>query len=375
MKSYDLVIVGVGAMGSSALYHASRRGLKVLGIERFGEVPHEQGSHHGSTRIIRKAYFEHPGYVPLLLRAYELWEQLEREVDEKLIVKCGGLMIGSPTSEVVTGAILAAQRHELTYEVLSKQDVQRRYPFFALDDTQQAVFEPDAGYLFSELAVKAHVQQAIKAGAELKLGCQVAGWSKSGDGVEIQISGETVYADKLLLTVGAWAPNFIDKSRFQVERQVLHWFEPEEASTAGLPIYIVEEQDGSTFYGFPNIPLQGLKVAIHHGGENCTADTVDRVVHPADIKRMRFALSRRIPSLAASRLIKTSACMYTNTPDFHFIVGPHPEEENVILGLGYSGHGFKFSSVMGELLVKMALGENTIQVPEIFAPDRFAQAR
>lgn len=371
MKSYDLVVIGLGAMGSSALYHAARRGIKVLGVEQFHEVPHENGSHHGSTRVIRKAYFEHPGYVPLLLRAYELWERLEREIGERLLVKSGGLMIGPPTGEVVSGALLAAQRHGLPYERYTRQEVQKRYPVFALDDNQEAVFEPDAGYLFSEVAVRSHIRQAVRFGAEVMLGRQMSGWSQSVDGIEVQLPRETVYTQRLLLTVGAWAPEFLDMAKLEVERQVLHWFEPGDEAAKHLPIYIVEEQNGHTFYGFPNIHLQGLKVAIHHDGEICTADTIDRGVRAQDIERMRQLVSTRLPFLASSKLVKSLVCMYTNTPDFHFVVGPHPEQSNVVLGLGYSGHGFKFSSVMGELLVNIAQGESTIPVPEIFAPDRW----
>lgn len=375
MNSYDVVVVGLGAMGSSALYHASRRGLKVLGIEQFNEIPHEYGSHHGSTRIIRKAYFEHPGYVPLLLRAYELWERLEQEVGESLLVKSGGLMIGSPSSEVVSGALLAADRHGLSYERFTKKEIEKKYPWFTLDDSHEAVFEPDAGYLFSELAVRSHVGQAVRFGAEVRLGAKVEGWSQSGTGIEAKLGSETVFAQRLILTVGAWAPQFLYNRQLSVERQVLHWFAPSPDAMSNVPIYIIEEDDGSTFYAFPNIPSQGIKVAMHHGGAISTVDKVDREVHPLDIERMRHALSRRVPSLASRGLIKSSACMYTNTPDFHFIVGPLPEQENVILGLGYSGHGFKFSSVMGELLVNMSQDEDTLPIPEIFAPDRFANTQ
>ncbi len=372
MNSYDLVIVGVGTMGSAALYHATRRGLKVLGVEQFTTVPHEHGSHHGTTRAIRKAYFEHPGYVPLLLRAYELWEQLQQEYGEKLLVKSGGLMIGSPSSQVFSGALLAAQRHDLVYERFTKKEIEKRYPFLSLQDEQEAVFEPDAGYLLSDVAIKAHVSQALRLGAQLQLGCKVKGWSPSGDGIAVHLPNETMYAQHLILTVGAWATEFLPITPLQIERQVLYWFEPPNEAMNAAPIYVIEEQDGTIMYGFPNQPEHGVKVAFHHGGELCTLDSIDRAIRPQEIQRMRVALSRRIPSVASNNLRKSVVCMYTNTPDYNFLVGPHPQQHHVTLGLGYSGHGFKFASVMGELLVNLSLGEQAIEVPEIFAPYRFA---
>lgn len=371
MKTYDLIVVGLGSMGSSALYHAARRNLSVLGVEQFDSVPHEMGSHHGSTRIIRKAYFEDPSYVPLLLRAYDLWAQLERDTGNSLLTRCGGLMIGAPDSDAVSGAIRAAREHSLVYDVLSAQDVRKRYPAIVLKGGEQAVFEPDAGYLNSELSVLSFVQQAAAHGAEIRLGTKVGGWTSSVDGVRVQLGSEIVYADQLILTVGAWAPNYVPNVPLDVERQVLTWLAPTVSNMCDMPIYLVEEQDGTQFYGFPEIPGQGVKVALHHGGSSCTADTVDRTVYADDVERVRAALKHRMPSVANGTLLRSAACMYTNTPDQHFVVGPHPEHANVIIGCGYSGHGFKFSSVMGELLVDLARDSGSVAIPPIFDPQRW----
>ena len=242
----------------------------------------------------------------------------------------------------------------------------------SLHDDQEAVFEPDAGYLFSDVAIKAHVSEALRFGAQLQVGCKVKGWSPSGDGIAVHLPNETIYAQHLILTVGAWATELLHTAPLQIERQVLYWFQPRNEAMNAAPIYVIEEQDGTIVYGFPNLPEQGLKVAFHHGGEICTLDTIYRAIRHHEILRMRLALSRRIPSVASSNLIKSVVCMYTNTPDFHFLVGPHPQQHNVTVGLGYSGHGFKFASVMGELIITLSLGEQNIHVPDIFAPHRFA---
>jgi len=359
-------------MGSAAIYHAARRGLRVLGLEQFSQVPHTLGSHHGSTRIIRKAYFEDPGYVPLVLRAYDLWEQLERETNQKLLVKCGGLMIGNQASEAVSGSIRSAVEHGLPYEVLSSQEVHQRFRAFVLKEDQVAVFEPDAGYLFSELAVQAHMRQAAMHGAEIRLGVKVSEWSSEGGSVAVKIGEETVYAEQLILTVGAWAPEFVPKSiSLSVERQVLTWFRTPGSEMQNIPIYLFEQEDGTQFYGFPEIDGQGAKVALHHSGSTSTADTLDREVRPKDIDRVLAAVRHSLPAIAQGKYLTGSACMYTNTQDDHFVVGHHPEHDNVVLGMGYSGHGFKFASAMGEMLVNLARGERSLAVPSIFSPKRW----
>lgn len=371
MEKFDVVVVGLGAMGSAALYHAAKKGLKVLGIEQFHQVPHTNGSHHGSTRIIRQAYFEDPSYVPLVQRAYELWRRLEQDSGNRLFVKTGGLVIGEPNSEVVTGAIQSATTHNLPYEVLSRAQVENRYPAFRLDDSQVAVLEPDAGYLLCEVAVRDHVEQAVARGAQIQLDTKVVGWKSTSSGVVVDMAGVLIHANRLILTVGAGAPELVPSLPLAVERQVVFWFQPSAGRLEDIPIYIVEEPQGFSYYGFPEIPSQGAKVAFHHGGQVCSPNTIDRDVSAQEIERMRSVVSKRIPSLVSATLLQSSVCMYTNTPDLHFVVGEHPHDSNVILGLGFSGHGFKFSSAMGEQLVKLACGESANYIPALFSPTRW----
>jgi sarcosine oxidase len=351
-NDWDVIVVGLGAMGSATAYHLAKSGSRVLGLDRF-HPPHEFGSSHGLTRIIREAYFEHPSYVPLVQRAYELWVDLEKQAQKKLLVQTGGVMVGPPKGPLVSGALSSAHEHRLRHEVLSSAELQRRFPVFHPEPETVGVWEPRAGVLFPELIVQSHLELAARLGATLHFDEPVLKWEPEGQGVRIHTASRTYTAGRLLLSTGPWVESLVPnlKLHFSVERQVLYWFEPlSEAKffqVPNCPIYIWQYAPHQFFYGFPNLG-DGVKVALHHDGETAQPDGPRREVDAREIENMRAILRRYLPS-AEGRLRATAVCLYTNTPDENFVLDRHPLYSQVLLASPCSGHGFKFSSVIGEL--------------------------
>ncbi len=377
----DVIVVGLGGMGSAAAYHLARRGQRVLGLERF-TPPHNLGSSHGRSRIIRQAYFEDPAYVPLLLRAYELWEELQRASNDPLLTITGGLMIGRAESAVVGGALRSAQMHNLPHELLDAADIRRRFPLFNVSDDEIALYETRAGFLDPEATIRAHLDQAVRFGAELRFNEPVTAWEATpGGGVRVTTPQGTYEADRAVIAPGAWALRlFADLALpLTVERQVLYWFEPvgrRELFSAGrFPIYIWEDASGDALYGFPaqDGPPGGVKVAFFYRGHPTDPDRVDREVRPEEVAEMRAALAQRIPALNGP-LVATATCLYTLTPDHHFIIAPHPHMPQVILASPCSGHGYKFASVIGEILADLAIIGSTGHPIALFDPARFRGA-
>lgn len=376
-------MLGLGGMGSAAACHLSARGKRVLGIEQYTRA-HNRGSSHGESRIIRQAYYENPAYVPLLQRGYELWEQLERDTDSDLLQITGGLMIGPPGSAVVNGTIASATEHDLPYEVLDAAEVRRRYPALHPRAEDTAVFEVRAGFLRPEAAVRAHLSLAAQQGGELHFEETVQEWRAhpSGEGVEVTTGHGTYQAQHLVLAPGAWAPDLLSDIGvpFDIRRHVMCWFEPSAAAESFLPehfpVYIWDVNGHDCFYGFPatGTLADGVKVAMHSGGDPCTAETLDRLVHDRDVKELRRYLARFIPSLNG-RFLQGAACMYTLTPDEHFVLSLHPRHPQVAVAAGFSGHGFKFTSVVGEILADLATTGVTHHPIGLFAPERFAPER
>jgi len=352
MKECDVVIAGLGAMGSAAIYHLAGRGRRVAGLDRL-HPPHDQGSSHGRSRIIREAYFEHPLYVPLVQRAYELWGDLERKSGKKLLLRTGGLMIGPADGALVRGAKRSAEEHRLEHQLLIDGDLRRRFQVFELAENMVGLWEPRAGILFPEQAVETHLELAAKAGAELHYNEPMLRWEPDGRGVRVFTAKESFRANKLLLSTGAWMSSSVPgiKLPLQVERQVMFWFEPrvqaERFAPEHCPIHIWEYEPGRFFYGFPDLG-DGVKTAVHHQGEPAAPETARREVDEHDIGAMRSLLRRFMPS-ADGNLKSSAVCLYTNTPDEHFILDWHPELPQVLIASPCSGHGFKFSSVIGEL--------------------------
>jgi sarcosine oxidase len=365
MASWDVIVVGLGAMGSSALYQLSRRGLRVLGIEAF-EPGHQLGSSHGESRIIRLAYHEHPSYVPLLHRAYALWSELEQESGADLLKITGGLMIGSPSSELVSGALRSAQLHGLAHEVLSAADVQRRYPLFHVGEDEVALFEPQSGFLRPERCIDTFVQLARKQGAEVRYAEPVRAWNTH----EVRTELDTYSAGHLVFACGARMSKLLGDSVPPVaaERAVLFWFEPSQ-SFDEVPVYLWEPSPQQVFYGFPHVDWPGAKVAMHHSGEFCDPDAVDRTVSPADEAVIREAIAPRLPALNGA-VLKSAVCLYENSPDRHFIIDRLLD--NVVYAGGFSGHGFKFASVIGEILADLVTKGSATEDAAFLQSRRFA---
>lgn len=369
-------------MGSAACYQLASRGQRVLGIERY-TAGHNQGSSHGDSRIIRQAYYESPAYVPLVQRAYELWEKLERETGLDLLRITGGLMIGHPNGTVVRGTLASAKEHNLPYEALDGGELRRRYPAFEPRDSDVAVFEERAGYLRPEAAVRAHLAQAGEYGAELHFEEEARGWraNASGAGVQLTTGRGTYEADRLVIAPGAWAPELLQDLGvpFVIRRHVMCWFAPTRAelfSADRFPIYMWDVDGRDCFYGFPATggPAEGVKVALHSGGDPCTPRSIDRTIRESDAQDLRQYLAPCIPALNGP-LLRGATCMYTMTPDEHFVLGLHPRHPQVAVAAGFSGHGFKFASAVGEILADLATKSHTNHPIDLFSPARFHGSR
>jgi sarcosine oxidase len=357
--AYDVAIVGLGAMGSAAAFELAHRGLGVIGFDRF-TPPHAFGSSHGDSRIIREAYFEHPVYVPMVQRAFDLWRDLERRTGTSLLAQTGGLMIGFPGSVLVEGARRSAQLHGLQHAVLTAAEIRTRCPVLAPEPGMVGVWEPRAGVLAPEACIQALLDQARRHGASLRFEEPVTRWQADDSGVEVVTGLGRCRAKHLVISAGAWIGALLPElhTNFRIERQVLYWFEP-IAGTEGFasercPIHIWQFDGGRFFYGFPDKGA-GVKLAFHHGGEAATAEGVRRTVGPEEIAEIRAAVRRFVPA-ADGRLLDSVVCLYTNTPDEHFWIDRHPVHPNVLVASPCSGHGFKFAPVIGEMLADMVEG-------------------
>jgi sarcosine oxidase len=375
--AFDVIVAGLGAMGSSAAYHLARRGAKVLGLEARTPA-HDQGSSHGESRIIRQAYFEHPAYVPLVLRAYELWQQLEAESAAELIHITGGLAIGSSHSGLITGCLKSAQTYRLAYDLLNANEMMRRFPQFVLTEKEVAFYEEKAGYLRPEECIRQHLHCASSRGADLHFEEPILSWTAdaAGDGVSVVTPKQTYRAKSLILSAGPWTPQLIPDLPIplQVSRRVMFWLRPVSRHSSfdekAFPIFLWEPEQGPFLYGFPRVnEASDPKVALHHGGEDCTPSTIDRRIHPRDEAAIRSAIEFRIPALNGE-VSHAATCMYTMTPDQHFIIDTHPHHPQVSIAAGFSGHGFKFSSVVGEILADLALTRKTSSDIALFAASR-----
>lgn len=358
---HDAIVVGLGAHGSAATYHLAKRGLHVLGIERFSRG-HTLGSSGGLSRIIRLSYYEHPDYVPLLRRAWQLWRDLERESGETLLTQTGGLYLGPPEGQLVPGALRSAQEHRLPHEVLDAKELRRRFPTFVIDDDWIGLLEPQAGWLAPELCIETHLRLAERHGATLRFDEPAQSWERDGAGVLVRTARGVYRAERLVLTAGAWMSDLLPAlaPHLWVERNVLFWFEPREnvESFAKLPVWIAEDvvrPQGvpayRLYYGFPYDPEHGFKLAGLHFGDRVDPNTVEREPRGLDEERVRTFLRRRIPLADGQRRL-AKVCMYTNSPDTFFIIDRMPNVP-VVYASACSGHGFKFASVIGELLADM----------------------
>ena len=352
----DVIIAGLGAMGSQALVECARRGLQAVGFDRF-DPPHDQGSSHGRSRIIREAYFEDPIYVPLVQRAYDRWAKLEAETGTSLLRQTGGLCYGPADSALVLGARRSAEQHQIPHESLSAEDIRTRFPVLTVHDDWIGVLEPRAGMLAPEAAITAGLDLARRLGATVHPNEPVLQWQQEGDGVVVTTERGTYRASHLIISAGMWVRSLVkDLARpLTVQRNVLYWFEPTRDSALfgpeRLPVFLGQILPGVMWYGFPHTG-DGLKIALHHFGATTTPDAVDRVVQHAETAHLRSLLERFLPA-ANGVLREAKVCTYTNAPDHHFVIDRHPTADRVIVASPCSGHGFKFASALGEVLVDL----------------------
>ena len=375
MRSFDVIVAGAGGIGTAAAAHLARRGASVLALDRF-PPGHARGSSHGQTRLIRLAYFEHPDYVPLLRRARDLWRALEHDSGASLLTECGLLSSGPADGSVIAGTLRSAREHGLAVERMPAHDAMRRWPAFAIPDEWESVFEAEAGHLAVEACVRAHAGVAVRHGAVIEADHEIRGWRIEGDSVVVETSRETVTANRLVLCPGPWAADLLQLPAipFTVLRKSLFWYPPSAglsaADAAALPAFAFDTPRGF-FYGFPALDARGLKLAEHTGGR-VVADPlhVDRAIDATEQATIEGWLTDHLPGVGRERTAH-EVCLYTMSPDHHFVVGLHPAHPQVAVAAGFSGHGFKFASVMGEVLADLTLTGTTPLPVGFLSPLRF----
>ncbi|HEX8914229.1 MAG TPA: N-methyl-L-tryptophan oxidase [Humisphaera sp.] len=376
---FDAIVVGVGAMGSAACFQLARRGLRVLGLEQFG-VAHDRGSSHGRSRMIRTAYYEHPDYVPLLRRAYELWDELGAMSGEPLLYRTGGVYVGPPDGGLVAGSLASARLHGLPHEELSPTGLRDRFPQFRIPDTWRAVVEPAAGFLAPEAVVAAYARLARAAGAAIYEHEPVSGWA--GDGGDssdlvVRTSRGAYRTKRLVVCGGPWSGRLLADLGVPlvVTRQVLGWVTPADPTPFALgafPVWAAENPDGTLQYGFPIMPGERtLKVAWHGAGTPTDPDAVDRATSGADAATFLPQLPHLLPD-AAGPVAEMKVCLYTNSPDHRFVIDRHPRDPRVTVACGFSGHGFKFASVVGEVLSELVTDGRSKHPVGFLGTGRFA---
>jgi len=357
--SYDVVLAGLGAVGSATAFHLAGRGLRVLGLDRY-HPPHTIGSTHGGSRVIRETAFEHPRYVPLARRAYERWRRIETLTDESLLHITGTLFVGAPDSPVISGTLASAREHSVAIEQIPEGQLARRYPLFHGLEGAVGVLEPGGGWLDPEQCVAACLGYAAKHGVDLQFDEPIERWEPDGDGVVVTTTRGRYQAGRMLLSAGPWMPELLGSigATLVVERQVQHWFAPvrEAAAFAQMPIFIRQTPE-AVFYALP--PAGGtIKVAVHHDGERAAPGTVRRTVSSEEIEATRVLLQRYVPALAGEHR-RAAVCLYTNSADGDFVIDWHPSHRTVLVASPCSGFGFKFASAIGEILAELLTGRNS----------------
>jgi len=361
---YDVAVVGLGAMGVSALYQLANRGLAVLGLDAHN-VPNALGSSHGGSRAFRLAYFEHSGYVPLLKRARSAWRELEERSGRELFIPCGGLYLGLEQSSIVEGCRRAAAQHALKHELLSESDLRRRWPQFSIFPGACAVYEQHAGICRVEESIRALAELARQSGAELHEHEPVLDWQTTAHGLRLSSPKGEYEARRMIFSLGAYAGSLVRCGKFSITptRQYVGWFEPRQAELAGppdFPVWAADFPDGEFWYGFGAVPgSPGLKLGRHQPGPPIDPESESRSIAPAEAQELRDFALRWLPQ-AAGELAQASVCFYENSPDGHFILDWHPDHPGrVLLACGGSGHAFKFTPVIGELLADLAMTGST----------------
>lgn len=376
MRSFDVIVAGAGGMGTAAAAHLARRGASVLTIDRF-PPGHARGSSHGQSRLIRLAYFEHPDYVPLLRRARDLWRELEVDTGATLLTESGLVTSGPPGSSVIAGTLRSAREHGLAIERYAAAEAAARWPALRMPDDWEAVFEPRAGHLAVEACVAAHAEIARRHGGVIEADHEIRGWRITNDAVLVETSRETLSAGRLVLCPGPWAAGLLRLPAipFTVLRKSLFWYAPSAGLTsvdaAALPAFAFDTPQGF-FYGFPQLDARGLKLANHSGGHVVSDPLlVDRRIDETEQATIEAWLAAHLPGVGRGRTAH-EVCLYTMSPDHHFVLGLHPEHRQVVVAAGFSGHGFKFASVIGEVLADLATSAATQHPIGFLSPRRFS---
>jgi sarcosine oxidase len=362
-RRFDAIVVGVGTMGSAALFHLARRGCRVLGLEQF-EIAHDRGSMHGESRIIRLVYHEHAGYVPLVRRAYELWHEL----DPTLVHTVGLLDIGTADGWLIAGGLRSCRDHHLAHELLDAGELRSRFPQHTAPPGHVGLLQRDGGYVEAERGVRAHARAAQAAGAELRTGERVLGWTSSGDALEVRTDTTSYLADRLVLAPGAWASRLLRLTGdlFEPTRQVIAWF---GTKTSPAPVFIAEEDGDAIFYGVTHAGRLKLGL-MHHPGEAALPDALERNPREDELAALDEFAGRRLRGIGS--LVEAQVCLFTNTPDKHFVIDFHPDAANVVIVSACSGHGFKFAPAVGEIAADLALEGETSHPIDFLRLGRFA---
>lgn len=379
MKHFDTIVLGLGGMGAAASLACAQRGQRVLGLEQF-QLGHNQGSSHGQSRIIREVYFEHPAYVPLAQQAFKLWEEIELQAEINLLTRCRCANIGIQSSDIIQGVQQAAHQHQLAIETWSAAELRKQMPAVRVPDDMLAVVEQEAGWLQVEDSVRSMLTLARQHGAELHDLEKVKKWMSTDRHVEVVTDKESYSADSLIITAGPWAGQELAELGLPLRlmRQMQLWFTPPAQSSMHFkkqrfPIFIMDTPEGH-FYGIPSEAGPGVKIAQHYGAPELNLpEEVDRNFHENDLQMVRPFLRQYLPALDDAPLASYAACIYTLTPDRHFVVDLHPRHRNVAIACGFSGHGFKFAPVIGRMLADLLTQTEQPATKELFAINRWQQ--
>jgi sarcosine oxidase len=374
MGAYDVIVVGLGAMGSAAAYHCAKRGIRVLGLDA-NPPRHTLGSSHGATRAIRETYFESPEYVPLCQRSYELWRELEAESGSSLLKTNGAIYVGPSGHPMLQGVTSAAELHGLELDHLSSDEIASRFSGFALPEDWQGIFEPNGGVLQAEACLQAHTRLAIDNGADIRFELAVKSWTQNASGnVVVETAEGTFEADAAILTLGPWACDALHDLALPITGRripIIHFeaIDPARYDPDKMSVYFWATPEG-VYAGFPHFPGEGVKVMRHDTGDVCTPETARRDVSEADIREVAGFADKYMP-YANRRVRKSLVGLYTMTPDNHFIIDHHPGFRNVAYATGFSGHGFKFAPAVGEVLAEMVIDGATRHPTEFLKAARF----
>lgn len=379
---FDAIVIGVGSMGAATCYYLARRGYKILGLEQF-DIPHEQGSHTGQSRIIRKAYFEHPDYVPLLQNAYDNWSGLEQDAGIQLFHRTGLAYFGPKKNGLLSGVRQSARLYHIPIQNLSREEASNRFPPFQIPDSFETIFEPDAGFVLPEKTISVCYELALRSGAEIRTREKVVNWKKEEDSISVTTPTDTYYAKKLIITAGGWAGQLLPalQNKLRVTRQTIAWIKPQKWDSftpKTFPTWVIADPDfPGIFYGFPILSTAhhqgpaGLKIAHHTPGQPIDPDQKSSEIPEKDIATIQYALRKYLPE-GDGPILSIKTCLYTNTPDENFIIDYLPGyDKSVVIACGFSGHGFKFAPMIGELLTDLAMEERTSQSISFLSINRF----